>query len=73
MNCSRNAFKIVERIAHVPPETVKINLQISTMGLQMMGLRDALRMDETLSIPGAHDVERRISPPPRRSARNARD
>src|SRR6476661_5447904 len=44
-------FKIVERIAHVPPETVKINLQISTMGLQMMGLRDALRMDETLSIP----------------------
>ena len=24
-------FKIVERIAHVPPETVKINLQISTM------------------------------------------
>jgi enoyl-CoA hydratase len=44
-------FKIVERIAHVPPETVKINLAISTMGLQMMGLRDALRMDETLSIP----------------------
>src|SRR5262249_50379742 len=44
-------FEIVERIAHVPPETVKINLQISTMGLQMMGLRDALRMDETLSIP----------------------
>jgi enoyl-CoA hydratase/carnithine racemase len=44
-------FKIVERIARVPPETVKINLAISTMGLQMMGLRDALRMDETLSIP----------------------
>ena len=44
-------FKIVERIAHVPPETVKINLAISTMGLQMMGLRDALQMDETLSIP----------------------
>ena len=44
-------FKIVERIALVPPETVKINLAISTMGLQMMGLRDALSMDETLSIP----------------------
>jgi len=44
-------FAIVERIAHVPPETVKINLAISTMGLQMMGLRDALRMDETLSVP----------------------
>jgi enoyl-CoA hydratase/carnithine racemase len=44
-------FSIVERIAHVPPETVKINLQIAIMGLQMMGLRDALRMDETLSVP----------------------
>jgi enoyl-CoA hydratase/carnithine racemase len=44
-------FSLVERIAHVPPETVKINLQIAVMGLQMMGLRDALRMDETLSIP----------------------
>ncbi|HXG50931.1 MAG TPA: enoyl-CoA hydratase/isomerase family protein [candidate division Zixibacteria bacterium] len=44
-------FSIVERIARVPPETVKINLQIATMGLQAMGLRDALRMDATLSIP----------------------
>ena len=44
-------FQIVERIARVPPETVKINLAISTMGLQMMGLSDALSMDETLSIP----------------------
>src|SRR5262252_8502563 len=44
-------FKIVERIAHVPPETVKINLQISTMGLQMMGLRDALLLDNQLSAP----------------------
>jgi enoyl-CoA hydratase len=44
-------FSIVERIAKVPPETVKINLAISTMGLQMMGLRDALSMDETLSLP----------------------
>ncbi|HZA55524.1 MAG TPA: enoyl-CoA hydratase/isomerase family protein [Candidatus Udaeobacter sp.] len=43
-------FSLVERIARVPPETVKINLQIAIMGLQMMGLRDALRMDETLSI-----------------------
>jgi enoyl-CoA hydratase/carnithine racemase len=44
-------FMIVERIALVPPETVKINLAVATMGLQMMGLRDALRMDETLAIP----------------------
>jgi len=43
-------FSIVERIAHVPPETVKINLAISTMGLQMMGLRDALLLDSELSV-----------------------
>ena len=43
-------FPIVERIAHVPPETVKINLAISTMGLQMMGLRDALLLDSELSV-----------------------
>jgi enoyl-CoA hydratase/carnithine racemase len=44
-------FSIVERIAHVPPETIKINLQITTMGLQMMGLRDALTLDNQLSAP----------------------
>lgn len=44
-------FSIVERIAHVPPETVKINLQIATLGLQMMGLRDALLLDNQLSAP----------------------
>ncbi len=44
-------FSIVERIAHVPPETVKLNLQIATMGLQMMGLRDALTLDNQLSAP----------------------
>ncbi|MFQ5932424.1 MAG: enoyl-CoA hydratase/isomerase family protein [Nitrospiraceae bacterium] len=44
-------FRIVERIALVPPETVKINLAISTMGLEMMGLRDALLLDSQLSAP----------------------
>ncbi|HWO41229.1 MAG TPA: enoyl-CoA hydratase/isomerase family protein [Candidatus Eisenbacteria bacterium] len=44
-------FSLVERIARVPPETVKINLQIATMGLQMMGLRDALLLDNQLSAP----------------------
>jgi len=44
-------FHIVERIAHVPPETVKINLAIATMGLEMMGLRDALLLDNQLSVP----------------------
>lgn len=45
-------FDIVERIALVPPETVKINLAITTMGLQMMGHRDAIVMDDQLSAPG---------------------
>jgi len=44
-------FKIVERIARVPPETIKINLQIATMGLDMMGLRDALTFDSQMSAP----------------------
>ncbi|MBF8268164.1 MAG: enoyl-CoA hydratase/isomerase, partial [Dehalococcoidia bacterium] len=44
-------FQIVERIAHVPPETVKINLNIATMGLEMMGLRDALFLDAQYSAP----------------------
>jgi enoyl-CoA hydratase/carnithine racemase len=44
-------FKIVERIALVSPETVKINLQVATLGLDMMGLRDALTLDKQLSAP----------------------
>jgi enoyl-CoA hydratase/carnithine racemase len=44
-------FKIVERIALVPPETVKINLQVATMGLDAMGLRDALSFDNQMSAP----------------------
>ena len=44
-------FNLVERIAHVPPETVKLNLQIATLGLQMMGPRDALTLDNQLSAP----------------------
>ncbi|MDP6559860.1 MAG: enoyl-CoA hydratase/isomerase family protein [Candidatus Binatia bacterium] len=44
-------FRLVERIALVPPETVKINLAIATMGLQMMGLRDAVALDSQLSAP----------------------
>src|SRR5262245_17088062 len=44
-------FKIVERIALVPPETVKINLQIAILGLDMMGLRDALTYDKQMSAP----------------------
>ncbi len=38
-------FNIVERIVNVAPETVKINLQVATRGLYMMGLRNALAMN----------------------------
>ncbi|MBI4522723.1 MAG: enoyl-CoA hydratase/isomerase family protein [Deltaproteobacteria bacterium] len=44
-------FSLVERIALVPPETVKINLAVATMGLEMMGLRDAVLLDGQLSAP----------------------
>jgi enoyl-CoA hydratase/carnithine racemase len=44
-------FQLVERIALVPPETVKINLNVATLGLEMMGLRDALLLDSQLSVP----------------------
>ena len=42
-------FQFVERIAHVPPETVKINLHISTQGLEMMGLRKAWTLNAELA------------------------
>ena len=43
------SFAFVERVALVPPETVKINLHISRMGLEMMGLRKALILNSELS------------------------
>ena len=42
-------FKFVDRIALVPPETVKINLHISTQGLEMMGLRKAWTLNAELA------------------------
>lgn len=42
-------FKFVDRVAHVPPETVKINLHISTQGLEMMGLRKAWMLNSELA------------------------
>jgi enoyl-CoA hydratase/carnithine racemase len=42
-------FAFVERIALVPPETVKINLQIATMGMEMMGLRKAWTLNSELA------------------------
>ena len=43
------AFGVVERIALVSPETVKINLAVATMGLEMMGLHKALTLNAELS------------------------
>jgi enoyl-CoA hydratase/carnithine racemase len=42
-------FQFVERVAHVPPETVKINLHISTLGMEMMGLRKAWTLNAELA------------------------
>ena len=42
-------FKFIDRVAHVPPETVKINLHISTQGLEMMGLRKAWMLNSELA------------------------
>lgn len=43
-----HCFGIVERIALVSPETVKINLHVATMALEMMGLRNALTLNTEL-------------------------
>ncbi len=50
-------FKIVERIALVPPETVKLNLATAIMGVQVMGFRDAWTLDGELSA-AAHTMLR---------------
>jgi len=42
-------FDYVERVARIPPETVKINLHISTMGMEMMGLRKAWTLNAELA------------------------
>lgn len=43
------AFNLVERIARIAPETIKMNLQIVTRGLEMMGLRAALDLNAELN------------------------
>jgi enoyl-CoA hydratase/carnithine racemase len=42
-------FRLVERIALVPPDTVKINLQKTTSGYEMMGLAKAWSLNAELS------------------------
>ncbi len=43
------AFQFVERVARITPETVKINLHISTLGMEMMGLRKAWTLNAELA------------------------
>jgi enoyl-CoA hydratase len=43
------SFRLVERIALVPPETVKINLQKTTLGWEMMGLGKAWSLNAELT------------------------
>jgi enoyl-CoA hydratase/carnithine racemase len=50
-------FAIVERIAKIPPETVKLNLAVAIMGMQMMGFKDAWTMDGQMSA-AAHTLLR---------------
>jgi enoyl-CoA hydratase/carnithine racemase len=42
-------FRIVERIALVSPETVKLNLAVATKGLEMMGLYNAWSLNAELA------------------------
>ena len=51
------AFQVVERIALVSPETVKINLAVATMGLEMMGLHNAWNLNAELAAL-AHTSQR---------------
>lgn len=44
-----SCFRIVERIAMISPETIKLNLAVATKGLEMMGLRNALMLNDELS------------------------
>jgi enoyl-CoA hydratase/carnithine racemase len=52
-----HCFGIVERIARVSPETVKLNMFVATKGLHMMGLRNALALNDELSAQ-AHASQR---------------
>ena len=50
-------FTLVERIAKVSPEAVKLNLYVSTRGLEMMGLMNAWTLNAELSA-FAHSSQR---------------
>ena len=51
------AFRLANRIALVSPETVAYNKYVETLGLEMMGLRNAMTMNWMLSTL-AHSSQR---------------
>ena len=51
------AFRIAERIAQISPETVAANKYVATLGLEMMGLRNAITTNWLLSSI-AHSSQR---------------
>jgi enoyl-CoA hydratase len=62
-------FRLVQRIALVPPETVKINLQKATLGWEMMGLAKAWSLNAELSAM-ARIAKREAFARPLEEARN---
>ena len=65
-------FKFVERIAHSASETVKLNLHISTQGLEMMGLRKAMDAQQRLAamarLTKREEFNKRRKKPKRKAA-----
>ena len=51
------AFRLAERIARISPETVAANKYVATLGLEMMGLRNAITTNWLLSAI-AHSSQR---------------
>ena len=51
------AFRLAERIALISPETVAANKYVATLGLEMMGLRNAITSNWLLSSI-AHSAQR---------------
>jgi enoyl-CoA hydratase len=44
-------FDVVERISHISPDTVELNLRLVTLGLEMMGFRDVMVLHNVMPSP----------------------
>ena len=53
----KEAFRLAERISKISPETVAANKYVATLGLEMMGLRNAITTNWLLSSV-AHSSQR---------------